>query len=393
MRIENIRCRELIGTLEFDGVFWEERLCRPIDIYPLHRVEGPLSSQVAEGRYEMRGIFCEVQTDAGIVGLSGPFTRQVGRVILSQFEDMLLGEDPRAVELLWDKMYRYAVHGRKGVVMMAVSALDCAFWDIRGKWANAPVYRLLGGPTRPSIPAYASMLGFSVEPQRVRERAREYAALGYGAQKWFFRASPAQGRVGMERNVAMAQAAREGMGEDGDLMLDCWMSWDLRYAREIAPRLAPLRPRWIEEPVVPDKYETCAEIRRAMPFPVSNGEHEYTRWGFRRLLEANAQDVLQPDIYWAGGITEMLKIAALASAYDVELVPHGHSSHATAHFLAAMPPGLCPLQEYLVKWNTVNQFFLKDKIEPVAGHITPPDRPGMGMEIDDDVVDLEMVLD
>jgi len=393
MKIANIRVIELTGTLEFEGPFWEERLCRPIDIYPRHREEGNQLPRIAEGKYRMRSAFCEVQTDDGYIGLAGPIDRGVGRTILSDFEDLLLGEDPRAVELLWDKMYRLAVHGRKGQTMMAISALDCAFWDIRGKWAGAPVYRLLGGPTRERVPAYASMLGFSVEPERVVERAREYAEMGYPAQKWFFRASPAEGEAGLERNVALAQAAREGMGSNSDLMLDCWMSWDLHYARRMAPYLAPLRPRWIEEPVMPDKYDVCAEIRRAMPFPVSNGEHEYTRWGFRRLLEIGAQDVLQPDIYWAGGLSEVVKIAALASAYDVQVIPHGHSTHATVHFSAAMSPAVCPIQEYLVKWNTVHQFFLTPKIEPVDGCLTPPELPGMGMEIDADAVEEQFVLD
>ena len=320
-------------------------------------------------------------------------TSSIARIILSEFKELLLGEDPRAVELLWDKMYRLAVHGRKGPTMMAISALDCALWDIRGKWANAPVYRLLGGPTRERIPAYASMLGYSIEPGRAAERAREFANKGYKAQKWFFRASPAEGPSSVERNVDLVRAVREAMGPDADLMLDCWMSWNLRYAKLMAPRIAPYNPRWIEEPVLPDKYDICAQIRQAMPFPVSNGEHEYTRWGFRRLLEIGAQDVLQPDICWAGGITETIKICALASAYDIEVIPHGHSTHATAHLIASQPPNLCPIQEYLVKWNAVHQFFLKSKIEPINGFIRPSEQPGLGLELDEDLIEDETVLE
>ena len=394
MKITNICCRDLVGTLEFPGEFWEERLSRPIDVYPEQRAEGPEHLQrVSKGKYRMRAVFVEVQTDAGITGLSAPVGRSVARTVLSDFEDLLLGEDPRAVELLWDKMYRSAVHGRKGQAMMAISALDCAFWDIRGKWANTPVYRLLGGPTRPRIPAYASMLSFSVEPERAAERAREYADKGYRAQKWFFRAGPADGPAGVERNVALARAVRKEIGPDADLMLDAWMSWDLRYAKTMARLLADVTPRWVEEPVLPDKYDVCAQIRAATPFPISNGEHEYTRWGFRRLLEAGAQDVLQPDICWAGGITETLKICALASAYDIEVIPHGHSSHATAHLLASQPPTLCPLQEYLIKWNVVLQFFLKERIEPVDGYVELPQSPGLGLEIDLDRVEEETLLD
>jgi len=393
LKITHIRCRSLTGGLEFPGVFWEERLCRPIDIYPEHRNEEPGHlEKVSRNTYRIRSAFVEVGTDVGIVGISGPVTLSVAHTILSQFKRMLIGQDPLAVELLWDKMYRLAVHGRKGETMMAISALDCAFWDIRGKWANAPVYRLLGGPTRDRIPAYASMLGFSVEPARAAMRALEYAEKGYKAQKWFFRATPVEGLEGVERNVALVKAVREAIGPASDLMLDCWMSWDLRYARLMAPRIAPHNPRWLEEPTLPDKCEICAQIRRAVPFPVSNGEHEYTRWGFHRLLEMGAQDVLQPDIYWAGGITETIKICTLASAYDVEVIPHGHSTHATAHLIASQPPSLCPIQEYLVKWNTIHQLFLKHKIEPVDGFIELPQQPGLGLEIDEDLVEEETIL-
>jgi L-rhamnonate dehydratase len=394
MKISNIRCRDLIGTMEFPGTFWEERLCQSLDIYEEHRLaHHPSNVPDSDGRYRMRSGFLEIVTDDGLVGLAGPVGSDVARIIMSGFEDLLLGEDPRAVELLWDKMYRMAVHGRKGNTMLAISAIDCALWDIRGKWANAPVYQLLGGPTRLRIPAYASMLGFSVEPELAAQRAREYHDLGYRAQKWFFRASPAEGRAGLARNVALVRAIREAMGEDDELMLDCWLSWDLRYAKEIAPLIAPYRPRWIEEPAMADKPEICAEIRAAVPFPVSNGEHEYTRFGHKRLLELGAQDVLQPDIYWAGGVTEVLKIATLASCYDVELIPHGHSVPTTAHFSAAMPPNLVPMQEYLVKWNTVHQYFLKHKVAPVDGYIEVPQTPGMGLEIDESLVEDEIILD
>jgi L-alanine-DL-glutamate epimerase-like enolase superfamily enzyme len=393
MKITEIRCRDLTGTLPFDGVFWEERLARPIDIYPEYRAEGAQAfEQLDASHYRMRAAFLELRTDSGVTGLAGPVSPSVAHLIQAEFAGLLMGKDPRAHELIWDQMYRAAVHGRKGISMMAISAIDNALWDIRGKWANGPVYRLLGGPTRDRIPAYASMLGYSVEPGRAAERAREFAARGYRAQKWFFRASPAEGYGSIERNVALVRAVREAIGPEADLMLDCWMSWDLRYARLMAPHLAPLNPRWIEEPALPDKPEICAQIRQSVPFPVSNGEHEYTRWGFRRLLELGAQDVLQPDIYWAGGLSEVLKIAALASAYDVEVIPHGHSTHATAHFSAAMPPNLTPMQEYLDKWNTIHQFFIKDKLAPVDGYITVPEAPGMGMEIDPDLVEHEALI-
>ena len=167
MKIVAIECREYTGTLVSEGEFWEERLCTPLDIYPEHRKRGAQSmEQVGANAYRTLSIFVHVHTDAGISGLAGPVSEGVARIILGSFTRLVLGGDPVAVELLWDKMYRAAVHGRKGDTMMAISALDCAFWDIRGKWANAPVYRLLGvaGPGCPplSMPPVGKPIGHSI---------------------------------------------------------------------------------------------------------------------------------------------------------------------------------------------------------------------------------------
>jgi L-alanine-DL-glutamate epimerase-like enolase superfamily enzyme len=179
------------------------------------------------------------------------------------------------------------------------------------------------------------------------------------------------------------RALRSAVGDEVELMFDCWMSWDVAYARRVGAALAEVRPRWLEEPVPPDRLENCAALRRQLPFPIATGEHEYTRWGFKQLLDAGAADVIQPDIYWAGGISETLKICTLASTYDVEVIPHGHSSHATAHLLYAQPPQLCPYLEYLLKWNAINQFFVREPLQPVNGVVVPPERPGLGMDLDE----------
>jgi L-rhamnonate dehydratase len=263
---------------------------------------------------------------------------------------------------------------------------------LKGKWANAPVYTLLGGPTRTTIPAYASMLGYSLDPELVQERAQEVVRQGYGATKWFFRDGPTDGAAGIQRNLRLVRTLRESVGPDIDIMLDCWMSWDVPYTIQMASRLEEYMPRWLEEPVLPDKIEQYAEIRRNVRIPISGGEHEYTRWGLKALMDAGACDVLQPDIYWAGGISEMMKICALASAYDLPVIPHGHSTPATAHFIAAWPEPTCPLLEYLVKWNEIHQFFLKTPLKPVNGVITLPTTPGLGMELDDTKIEKSLDL-
>ena len=385
MKITGLRLRQLEGYLEVpEGDLWEERLVRPIDVYPEHRAEGArYTPSTPDGKYHIQAVFLHVDTDEGVSGFSGPISDEQAFIVDRQFKPILIGEDPRATERIWDKLYRLSVHGRKGQTMMAISAVDCALWDLKGKWVGTPVYRLLGGPTRTVIPAYASALGYSLEAQKVKARARMFVEQGYRATKWFFRNGPADGREGMERNVELVRTLREAVGPDVDIMLDCWMSWDVPYAVAMAERIEEFRPRWIEEPVLPDKIESCAELRSKINIPIATGEHEYTRWGLKLLMDAAAADVLQPDIYWAGGISETLKICALASAYDLPVIPHGHSVPATVHLIASQPANVCPLLEYLVKWNEVHQFFFKNPMKPQGGVVALPEAPGMGVEIDE----------
>ena len=393
MKITGIRFMQLEGVMEHEGELWEERLIRPIDVYPEYRAQGAdHTPKIAEGKYRIQSVFVELMTDEGVSGIAGPISHDQAFLIEHHLKPILMGEDPRAHEQIWDKLYRHAVHGRKGIVMMAISALDCALWDLRGKWLGVPVYRLLGGPTRDTIPAYASALGYSLESEKVRERACRIVEEGYGATKWFFRYGPMDGPEGMAKNVELVRTLRESVGEDVDLMLDCWMSWDVPYTIAMAERIAEYRPRWIEEPVLPDKIESCAAIREAIGIPVATGEHEYTRWGFRALIEARAADVLQPDLYWAGGLSEVAKICALASTYDLPVIPHGHSVPATVHLIASQPANVCPLLEYLIKWNQVHQFFFKDPIQPKGGVVALPKCPGMGMELDEGKIESQREL-
>lgn len=393
MRISDVRLRQVSGRLPFEGEFWEERLIRPVDLYPSFRAMGPeFLPKASEGAYRIETFFVEIESDEGAIGIGGPIPRELAFIIDLELRRYLMGADPLANELIWDTMYRGSVHGRKGPTMMAISAVDCALWDLKGRYFKTPVYRLLGGPTRTEIPAYASTLGFSIEPGRVAERARELVAEGYGAMKWFFRHGPADGKSGMARNTRLVSEVRGAVGDQVDMMFDCWMSWDVPYTVAMAERLEEFEPRWLEEPVLPDKIESYAAIRRQVSIPISGGEHEYTRWGLKALMDADAVDVLQPDIYWAGGITEMLKICALASTYDLPVIPHGHSTPASAHLIASQPPNLCPLLEYLIRWNEVHQFFLQTPLKPEGGVIRLPETPGVGMQLDDAKIETQRLV-
>ena len=388
MKITEVRVYELQGVLEHEEEFWEERLVRPLDIYPEHKAEGAHEMfAVGGGRYRISAYFVDIDTDEGVSGRGGPLPREQAFIIQTQLAPLLLGHDPLASERLWDRMYRAQVHGRKGTEMMALSAVDCALWDLKGKWFEAPVCQLLGGPTRTEVPAYASALGYSLDPELVQERAKQFAAQGYQATKWFFRDGPTDGKAGMERNLRLVRTLRESVGPDVDIMLDCWMSWDVPYTVQMARRMEEYAPRWIEEPVLPDKIEQYAQIRRQVNVPISGGEHEYTRWGLKQMMDAGACDVYQPDIYWCGGISETQKILALASAYDVPVIPHGHSTPASIHVIAAWPEPTTPLLEYLIKWNEVHQFFLKHPVKPVNGMVSVPGGAGMGMELDESKIE------
>lgn len=395
MKITRIRLRELTGSFDFDGPFWEERLIRPIDVFPefKHSPAGSwLPRTLPDGRYEIRTVFVQIETDEGVTGLGGPVPHELAYIIDQQLAPLIIGQDATATERLWDLMYRDAVHGRKGPPMMAISAVDCALWDLKGKWLNQPVYRLLGGPFRKEVPAYASALGFSLEPDRVKARTEQFVAEGYIATKWFPRHGPTDGPEGIRKNVELARVLREALGPDRDFMLDAWMSWDVPYTVRMAELVAEYRPRWIEEPVLPDMIDNCAEIRRRSPVPIATGEHEYTRWGIKQLLDAGACEVIQADTYWAGGISEMVKICTLASAYGAAVIPHGHSVPANIHLSAALPIPQVPLIEYLVKWNHLLQHFWKDPVRPVNGMITVPEGPGMGMELDPAKIESERDL-
>jgi len=375
--------------------FWEERLIRPIDVYPTYRQKSRQNTtNHQEETYQMSSVFLQIDTDEGVTGLSGPISPNHGYIINTQLRSILIGQDPRANELLWDQMYRIAIHGRKGDTMMAISAVDCGLWDIRGKWVDQPLYRLLGGPTRESIPAYASALGYSLEPEAVTRRAKEIVKQGYTATKWFFRNGPSDGKTGIAHNLRLAQTLRQAVGNEIDIMLDAWNSWDIPYTLLMAERLSEYDISWLEEPVLADKLDSYLKIQRQSSIQIAGGEHEYTRWGFRPIVEHRAMDILQPDIYWAGGISEVLKICALAATFDLSVIPHGHSSHATAHLLASQPPTLCPIQEYLIKWNVMHQYFLKDKIEPTDGRISVSllDKPGLGIILDPSVIESEKDL-
>jgi L-alanine-DL-glutamate epimerase-like enolase superfamily enzyme len=234
------------------------------------------------------------------------------------------------------------------------------------------------------------MLGYAVEDMGfVRDRAKAAQEEGYRAQKWFFRHGPMSGPEGFKLNVDLVRTLRETLGDADDIMLDCWQAMDVNYVVSLAEAIKDFRPRWLEEVAMPDRIDSYRQIRERTNIPISGAEHEYTRWGFLRFIEQEALDVLQPDIYWCGGLSETLKIAAVATTYDLITIPHGHSTPAGIHFSVTQSPIHTPYQEYLIKWNEVHQHFLKNPLKPENGVIKAPTAPGINMDLDPDKIESE----
>jgi L-rhamnonate dehydratase len=366
--------------VEGEGPSWtfDDRAVEALDLYPDHV---RATAGAGDAPPHLRASYVEIATDEGISGLYGPIDGRQAFLIATDLRGFLVGSDPFAIELLHDEMLRLHRHGRAGVFVNAISAIDNALWDLRGKAAGEPVYRLLGGPTRDRVPVYASMLGYSIEPERAATAAAEHKAMGFGAQKWFFAYGPGAGPEGMRRNLAMARAVRDAVGEGYPIMFDAFMGWDATYAADMLRGLEPVWPHWVEEPVPPERLDVFRRLASDTTIRLATGEHAHTRWQIKQLLEAGVR-VIQADPDWAGGITEQRHICSLCSAYDVPVVAHGHAIAVPLHLAASQSPQVVPMIEYLVNIQERNQFFHTTIHRPVDGSLELPTGPGLGIDLD-----------
>jgi L-rhamnonate dehydratase len=332
----------------------------------------------------------EVEADDGTVGVgtAGAFQGGALELIPAYYADLLLGEDPRRHEHLWQRMYQTTVRfGRSGVAVAAISALDIACWDLHGKAEGKAVVDLLGGRAQTRVPCYVSRLYALEDLDELADEARRWVAAGFTRMKQRFGFGPKDGLGGLRRNVELVRTVREAVGDDVELAADAYMGWDVGYAVEAAKRLRDLELAWIEEPLLPHDLAGYAELRRRCPWQRwSGGEHAYTKWEFQRLLEPRAVDILQPDVNRAGGITEALKVCALAETAGVPVVPHSNEAH-NLHVIFSRSATVCPLVEYFpdVEPDTGNELFWKlfrGTPRAEAGELVLPDAPGLGIEID-----------
>ncbi|MGN6370132.1 MAG: L-rhamnonate dehydratase [Phycisphaerae bacterium] len=353
----------------------------PLDLLQSH--PSPMSTFTFHG-----WLVCEVETDANITGignaaLAPQLTKQTIDLYL---KPLLLNADPWDTEFLWQHMYRKTVaFGRKGIGMAAISAVDIALWDILGKSAKQPVYRLLGGRTKNKIPVYASRL-YATPLDELSREANRYKSEGYKAMKMRFGWGPADGPAGMEKNIALVKTLRETVGPDIDIMADAYMGWTLDYTKRILPRLEPFNLRWLEEPVLPDECSSYAKLKSWGRVPIAGGEHEFTLQGFRNLIENKCVDYIQFDTNRVGGISQAKKIAALAEAHSIPVVPHAGQMHNYHIVIASLNS---PMAEFFPPTDVEvgNELFwniFDGEPTPKDGFIDlDPNKPGLGLTINE----------
>ena len=327
----------------------------------------------------------------GTAGIGHPAAAAVARELAS----IVTGREPTDVELLWEALYRSTLNvGRRGVVLQAISAIDIAVWDLLAKQLSQPLYNLLGGRVRDSLPAYASWLYATEDLDALAAEAAGWANQGFRAVKQRLAYGPADGLAGIRRNVELVRTVMEAVGPDVEVMADAYMGWDVGYAVRCirAVEDAGLRLRWVEEPLSPDDIPGMARVRRSVSTPIAAGEHEATRYGFRDLVSAEAVDVLQPDVNRLGGITEARRVWALGETFGLDVIPHvgaAHNLHLSisslatpiCEYLPPAPPGADPDEDQLY-W-----LLFPDEPRPEHGVITPSGAPGLGITLDTTMLD------
>jgi L-rhamnonate dehydratase len=391
-RIEAVELWEYQGTREATRGINAQYQVQPLHVYESLRPNPYRDAKPETGPQNTTAIYLKLKATGGVEGLYGPVDREAAIVIDQQIRTFLIGKDALAGDVAWDQLWRLNRHARTGTFMMAISAIDNALWDLRGRYFKAPVYRLLGGPSRKSVEVYGSTLGSSLEPDKVAARAKELFSQGFRNQKWFLADGPGRGPEGMTRNVRTAQILRETLGPTAGIMFDVYNGWDLPYALQWCKEVEPLRLRWLEEPFSSEKIDAYARLSASTSVPIATGEHFYARWEVHNFLKADAIRVVQADPEWCGGVSELKKICTLASIYDVPVIPHGHNLHASLHVVASENVSTCPLSEFLVLKMASYYHFDRYALTPVNGHIALPERPGFGMEIDKAKVETERLL-
>jgi L-rhamnonate dehydratase len=355
-----------------------------------------LDAAIADGSQD--DLIVRVHTDAGIVGIgevdSAPevvkavIEAPASHAIASGLRHVLLGEDPLEVERLWHKMYRAAIYyGRRGVALHALSGIDIALWDLKGKALGKPVSELIGAPRRNRVRAYASTLMPDSEVETARTVSGLIERYGFTAVKLGW------GPQGQDwrHDVRLATAARRAAGDDVDILIDAGLGYgsDADTAIRVAREYEQLGIFWLEEPFWPDELEAYANLADSVDIRVAAGEEDTTLWGFQELVERGHVDVCQPDVTRCGGITEILRIADYARMAGKACVPHAWKSGvikaASLHVNAVIPEAL--FQEYCVAETPLNMALTRQSFPLKDGFVEIPTGPGLGVDLDSEVLE------
>lgn len=350
-------------------------IATPMSRYPDYRAHRWLF-----GLNVLGTVVVEVEASDGTIGFAVTTGGEPAAwIIENHLARFVEGAKVTDLEVIWDQMFNSTLYyGRRGLALNAISGVDLALYDLLGKIRDEPVYELLGGPVRDEISFYAT----GPRPDLAQ-------GMGFLGGKLPLMWAAADGAQARKAEIARLMEFREKVGDDFFLSLDCWMSLDLLRATEFVEAARDLKLRWIEEALPPDDYWGYQELRRRLSgkVAVSTGEHEATRWGFRMLLDMGCADIIQPDVGWCGGITELLKISALADAHGALVVPHGSSVY-SYHFVITRQNS--PFAEFLMMHPDATEVvpmfspLLLDEPVPVNGRMKVPDLPGFGVRLNPD---------
>ena len=356
-----------------EGRHWltDSLIANPMSGFPPYR-----ESRASWGIDVLDSIVVEIETEAGVTGVAaGSGGHPAAWLVGHHFARFVVGEDARDLNRIWESLYRASLpYGRKGLPIMAISAVDLALWDLLGKVRGEPVCHLIGGRAQEEIAFYGT-----------GPDAGALKGMGFWGAKVPLPEGPFDGEAGLRRNVEFLAAQRDAVGAGFPLMVDCYMALDVAYAIRLAEACRPLDIHWWEEVLSPEDVEGYRRIRAAHPgLRWTTGEHEYTRYGFRRLIEGRLIDILQPDVMWVGGLSELMRVAAHAGAYDIPLIPHGSGPYAY-HFVAAQTaPSFCEYVAASPDGRSIRPVFgelFEGEPLPRDGHLTISDAPGFGMTL------------
>ena len=368
------------GESQYWGGGWQTHalIANPMSVYPKYARLRSLWMGPGQDPYAI-----EILTDEGVTGCAvnyggGPMACLA---IAQHFSRFLIGEDPFNIEKLWDQMYRSTLpYGLGGVTAMAISGVDLALWDLMGKALQQPVYKLLGGQTKETIPCYVT-----THP----ELAASWKNSGFLGVKVAAPWGAADRRDGLAKMQQCLERCRLELGSAMDLMVDCYLSWDFEFATRLAERIQGIDVKWFEDPLENGSAEKMnAELRAHIsPIQVAIGNLEFDYKAFAAILTERACDVIQPEMQWCGGLTAVRRIAAMAKPYGVPVVPHGSGVY-NYHFVQSNLNS--PFAEYLSVGDgtTVRPIFdaIVGEPLPVNGHVTLSDAPGFGVELNRDLI-------